>query len=118
MAKGSCTVYIVLTVLSSIGSGGGIERYLEAMDKTHLASQGLSSWNQRPGDLQSNYKDRVLRCYAYVVDGVGTCARANTMYQLVDLNRKAERILPNLVADCANIHPASQVDPKATVSAE
>ena len=92
-----------------------IEKYIDAIDKTHVKAQNLSSWNQRPGDLKPNYRDRILRCYAYVLDA-GTCFRANTMYDFVDLNAKADHIIPHFVSEPCNVHPNSKVDPKSNVS--
>lgn len=98
----------------------GIDDYLECLERTHLEAESLSSWNPKPGDLQSSYKDRILRCYAYVVDqGAGICARVNTLQNLVDLNKKAERILPQFVnEDFTNAHPNSQVDQKSNLGPE
>ena len=89
------------------------------MDDSHSLAQSLSSWNLRPGDLKPSYRDRVLRCYGYVSDG-GICVRANTMYNLVDLNmRMAERVVPLFVnEEYTNIHPSSKVDPKSNVRSQ
>ena len=52
------------------------------------------------------------------MDSDRICVRANTMYNLVDLNTKmAERIVPLFVPEGhSNVHPKAKVDPKANVS--
>jgi len=99
----------------------GIDDYLERLENVHLRAESLSSWNPRPGDLQSSYKDRILRCFAYVLDGSGStgnnCVRVNTLYNFVDLNRKAEKVKP-APQNVPNVHPNSKVDPNATLGEE
>jgi hypothetical protein len=45
-----------------------------------------SSWNDHSGDLKSAYRDRNLRCYAFVIDRAGTCIRANTLVNFLIKN--------------------------------
>ena len=99
-------------------SESGISKFINEIDQSHMLAQSHSSWNSRPGDLKPNYRDRVFRCYAYLVDSDRICVRANTMYNLVDLNTKmAERIVPLFVPEGhSNVHPKGKVDPKANVS--
>jgi len=98
----------------------GISKFINEIDQSHMLAQSHSSWNSRPGDLKPNYRDRVFRCYAYLVDSDRICVRANTMYNLVDLNTKmAERIVPLFVPEGhSNVHPKGKVDPKANLGSE
>jgi hypothetical protein len=48
-------------------------------DELTLQVQALSSWNDHTGDLKGAYRNRSLRCYAFVMDRAGTCIRANNL---------------------------------------
>ena len=63
----------------------GIEGHVK-IDPMVEQTRNLSSWNDHIGDMKGAYRNRPLRCFAYVMDG-GTCIRANTLHAYVELNR-------------------------------
>ncbi len=90
------------------------------VDEMKRQIQELSSWNDHVGDLKDAYRNRPLRCYAYVMEG-GTCLRANNMHTYVELNRQITSLLPSLVPEAANpvlIHPNANIQAKAQVRLE
>jgi hypothetical protein len=94
---------------------GGLESFLK-VDEMGEQARNLSSWNDHIGDMKGAYRNRALRCYAYVMDG-GTCLRANTMQAYCELNRQIANLLPTLSHNQLGvlIHPNANVQPKAQV---
>ena len=80
-------------------------------------SQNLSCWNDHIGDMKDSYRNRPLRCFAYIMEG-GTCMRANTMQAYCELNRQISSLLPTLSHNqlAIQMHPNANVQPKAQVS--
>merc|ERR1712170_65195 len=62
----------------------------------------------------------MLKCFAYVIDGAGTCIRCNTMQAYWELNQQIGNLLPTLSHNQLGIqiHPNANVQAKATVGLE
>ena len=90
-------------------------------DEMILKAQDFSSWNEHSGALKSAYMNRPLRCYAYIMDkGHGTCLRANHLYTYMELDRRADRIIPAVAPTIEHklVHPSSNVDLKSQIGEE
>ena len=96
----------------------GIESYA-IHDRLDQQKLNLSSWNDHQGDMKGPYRNRSLKCFAYVSEG-GTCLRANTMQAYVELNRQITNLLPTLSHNQIGlqIHPNANVQPKAQLGLE
>ena len=66
-----------------------------------LQAQALSSWNDHSGDMKGAYRNRLLRCYAFVMDRAGTCIRANnlvTAFYMVVCDWLKQETWPNRIS--------------------
>jgi len=97
----------------------GFESFIKT-DDLQEQKQQLSSWNDHSGDLKEAYHGRMLRCFAYVIDGSGTCLRCNTMQSYWELNQQIGTLLPSLSHNQLGIqiHPNANVQAKAQVGLE
>jgi len=98
---------------------GGFESFIKT-DELEEQKQKLSSWNDHSGDLKGAYHNRMLKCFAYVIDGAGTCLRCNTMQSYWELNQQIGTLLPSLSHNQLGIqiHPNANVQAKAQLGLE
>ena len=86
-------------------------------DDDMILVQKLSSWNDHSGDLKGAYRERPLRCYAFVQE-TGACYRANNLYSYCELNRQISRLMTSVAPGKEQplIHSGAQIQPKAQVT--
>lgn len=103
---------------TKIESHDKFESFIELDDLDEQRRQ-LSSWNDHKGDLKGSYHNRMLKCFAYLMDG-GTCLRSNTMQAYWSLNQQITSLLPTLSHNQLGlqIHPNANVQAKAQLGLE